>query len=88
MTLNLCNFPKPHKSKLPYTKVGHFIAEIRDNALKKTSETFIQVPENEAETVYLNLFHVKRVSGFFPFTKTEPGYNCPVAAVRINMFFN
>ena len=56
----------------------------KGDAESKETQSLISSTTKDTEAVYLNLFHVKRVCGYLPFTKTKKGCNTPVAAVIIS----
>lgn len=70
MALDLCRLPKPAKSvenvALPKANIcnGQLTSDKPESALLMPSET--------QEPSFFNLFEVKRVYGFFPFSKMGP----------------
>ena len=73
MTLDLCHMPKPAKSLSNVSVTQSY--ENGDALTSDGNTTFLSLPlsDDPPAPTYVNLWEVKRVYGFFPFTKVVDG---------------
>ena len=71
MTLNLCRLPKPVRNKSKVTLPPSLDA----STLSSTdgNSTSVLIDRSEEPQPHVNLFQVKRVYGYFPFSKVQDG---------------
>ena len=72
MTLDLCHMPKPAKNLSKVVINNHQMEN--GEARSDGNTTFLSLSTDDATPIsYVNLWEVKRVYGYFPFTKVVNG---------------